>query len=1136
MLWQYLKLLYTENNAMNNLNPCMTAIDLRDYVSGWSDATQIDVIERHLLDCEACEQTILKLESEPDTMVDIVRRQDVKSHVQHDPSEPDEAASVDEAVAYALHRAKETFDVDSSSANQFSVSQEMQSIGPYEIIRKLGQGGMGAVYLARHCHLDKQVAVKLLPIRRFEDDQHVARFQREILAAGKLEHPAIIHATDAGQAHGVHYLVMQFIDGFDLSRIARLSGQLSVADVCAIGKTIASGLSYAHATGVVHRDIKPSNVMLSRSGEVKILDFGLAQMGFWDSFTADLTTVGQLMGTLDYMAPEQAERAAGVDYRADLYSLGATLFRLLCGRPPLAASPDLSPLTKLRMLDTHEPPRLETLRPDVPVDLANLVAELLSRQPADRPASAAHVAERLAPLAGDSRLDELVTRADQALQEIAAPRASEERVVSLPSENKIAVEPEPAFSGRGRYYRNWFLAAAMLPLLIFGGVLLALETQKGQLVIESESASVTVNLLQDGKVYDTLEVVPGTETTRLYAGQYEIVLDAASDRFAVENSQFSIRQGETIVARVKTQGTTETIETPVRKSQTVLPSSTTPIQPGEELRLVSQTEHSIDTTVIVMADSTIKVPLVGVVSTDGETLTSLEKKLTQALSAWIKKPQLEVYRTLRETNFLAGESGAMSASSGPFVAEEKTSAVEPTYAGKSVFDWLSILEKEHDPTMVTTALNALKSLASTQNSNRLQARLMPIVRSQLGKFPSPHLRLIFETLAKTEPNLDERIEFVIGAMADADPALQMELLQRGFYGFDTNPNDMSLVFEKILSGDEPMYRKWDRKAVAEFARRYLERDDLLAEDAEKLMVCLNALELETTFWLRSLVNKNNYGEGRSSQWQPQLVAAVVDCAVDVAIERDGSKEELFEATIILTDYLRKNPGRTTSFPRRAELEEAMRERILAFADNTSDALATVALDMDLVRNGARQTLQTLSHRPNRESVRQNWLRAFLRREPSTCIAFETIALSKEMQISDRLSDAYGRFASSLVPTVADSISAYGNQWFLPSEIDENRGKLPLSEIGESDRSDVLTMAAYSFLLLESAMASINDLGPDLKQKAIRSMFDSTDTNSDGRLSLAELGSSNRVKFNAVSASDAKDGIDFEEFTRLVEPN
>ena len=141
--------------------------------------------------------------------------------------------------------------------------------GPYELLRPLGHGGMASVCLARHRQLGKQVAIKLLPSRPFRNDHYAARFQREIRTAGQLNHPAIVSATDAGELAGTHYLVMEYIEGLDLSRVARLNGPLRIEDACAIMRTVAIGLSHAHAEGIVHRDIKPSNLMLSQSGEVK---------------------------------------------------------------------------------------------------------------------------------------------------------------------------------------------------------------------------------------------------------------------------------------------------------------------------------------------------------------------------------------------------------------------------------------------------------------------------------------------------------------------------------------------------------------------------------------------------------------------------------------------------------------------------------------------------------------------------------------------------------------------------------------------------------------------------------------------------------------------------------------------------
>ncbi len=313
---------------MNTIS-CPPREKLKDYLAGWSEPAFSDAIEAHLAECLSCEQTVVALEADPDTLVEYLRGA-------HESSSP-----VDPEINSALSDARHLIDSELDTGHEQNAEARFvtSEIGAYELLRPLGRGGMGTVFLARHRQLGKQVAIKLLPARALRGDHFAARFLREIRAAGELEHAAIVNATDAGEHEGTYYLVMEYIDGLDLSRIARLVGKLSIADACSILRTIALGLSHAHAVGIVHRDIKPSNMMLSNTGQVKILDFGLAQHNLWDETSAELTTVGQLMGTLDYMAPEQAERADAVDYRADLYSLGATLFRLVCGRAPLAATP-----------------------------------------------------------------------------------------------------------------------------------------------------------------------------------------------------------------------------------------------------------------------------------------------------------------------------------------------------------------------------------------------------------------------------------------------------------------------------------------------------------------------------------------------------------------------------------------------------------------------------------------------------------------------------------------------------------------------------------------------------------------------------------------------------------------------------
>ncbi len=494
---------------------CWPRQSLKDYLSGATDDTRLSAIESHLSECQACEQTLLELERDPDTLLVGVRErwpQPTSSTSQVNSAAPPAGSIINRAVDAAKELA------GTASAPEPPLEKlgqiRSQQIGAYRLLRPLGRGGMGLVMLAEHTSLKKHVAIKILPGLVGDRPELVKRFQREMITAGQLSHPAIVHATDAGAEQGTHYLVMEYIDGLDLSRIARLSGPLSIADACELIRQTALGLSYAHAQGVVHRDIKPSNLMLDGDGRVKILDFGLAQLNLWEEAAVELTTVGQLMGTLDYMAPEQAERAGPVDYRADLYALGATLFRLLTGRAPLAAAPNMTLLEKVRLLGSQTAPLVSTLRDDCPKALVSLIEQLLSRDPARRLASAAHVAEALAPFCSGHDLPGLLSRCRE--------RATAEPTVEeMPAVRLYAPAAPPA-----QPPRRWWLALAWLaPLAVCAGIVILLETQKGQLVIESEVAGVKVNLLQDGKVYQQLQVQPGAQSTRLFADKYAIEID-----------------------------------------------------------------------------------------------------------------------------------------------------------------------------------------------------------------------------------------------------------------------------------------------------------------------------------------------------------------------------------------------------------------------------------------------------------------------------------------------------------------------------------------------------------------------------------------------------------------------------------
>ncbi|MGO8751083.1 MAG: bifunctional serine/threonine-protein kinase/formylglycine-generating enzyme family protein [Thermoguttaceae bacterium] len=255
--------------------------------------------------------------------------------------------------------------------------------GDYRVLDKLGQGGMGLVFKAEHRRMKRVVAVKMMAGTALKSPDAVKRFYREVEAAAKLEHPNIVTAHDAREHEGVHYLVMQFVDGKDLGAIVREKGPLLVSQAVDYVIQAARGLQYAHEQGIVHRDIKPANLLLDKKGAVKILDMGIARItGVVEKDEKDrLTGSGYVMGTCDYMAPEQAVDTHQADGRADIYSLGCTLYRLLAGKPIYKGE------TLVQVLLAHQQfpvPSLRTSRPDAPPQLDAVFQKMVAKKPAER--------------------------------------------------------------------------------------------------------------------------------------------------------------------------------------------------------------------------------------------------------------------------------------------------------------------------------------------------------------------------------------------------------------------------------------------------------------------------------------------------------------------------------------------------------------------------------------------------------------------------------------------------------------------------------------------------------------------------------------------------------------------------------
>jgi serine/threonine protein kinase len=268
-------------------------------------------------------------------------------------------------------------------------------LGGYRILDRLGKGGMGHVFLAEHAVLGRRVAVKALSDALRADPGARKRFVREARAAAALDHPNIVRVFDVDMASDPPYLVMEYVDGLSLQAAVARAGTFSAGEAASVGMQVADGLSQAAAVGLVHRDIKPANLLVDRRGGVKILDLGIVR--FTQDDTHSRTNGGEIiLGTLDYLAPEQAEDCSKVDTRADIYALGATLYFLIAGHPPY---PVADMRRKLEAKQNQDPPPLDRLRPDVPAEFAAIVSRLMARDPAERyqlPAAAAAVLQQWA--------------------------------------------------------------------------------------------------------------------------------------------------------------------------------------------------------------------------------------------------------------------------------------------------------------------------------------------------------------------------------------------------------------------------------------------------------------------------------------------------------------------------------------------------------------------------------------------------------------------------------------------------------------------------------------------------------------------------------------------------------------------
>jgi response regulator RpfG family c-di-GMP phosphodiesterase/serine/threonine protein kinase len=255
-------------------------------------------------------------------------------------------------------------------------------LGNYRVLDRLGAGGMGVVFRAEHMRMRKQVAIKVLPFGPDQDPRLLHRFLREIRAIAQLQHPNIVGAIDAGEASDkngkvLHFFVMEYVPGQDLEEHVRERGPLAPTQACDFAHQVASALAEANKHNLVHRDLKPSNIQVTPEGQAKLLDFGLAR-----SFSTGLTEHGTLLGTLDYMAPEQVQDAHAVDIRADLYALGGVLYWCLTGAPPFPPQNNLMESLVSRL--QQQPPSVRAKCPEAPPELERVIHKLMALNPNDR--------------------------------------------------------------------------------------------------------------------------------------------------------------------------------------------------------------------------------------------------------------------------------------------------------------------------------------------------------------------------------------------------------------------------------------------------------------------------------------------------------------------------------------------------------------------------------------------------------------------------------------------------------------------------------------------------------------------------------------------------------------------------------
>jgi len=359
-----------------------------------------------------------------------------------------------------------------------------RQLGDFRLLRRLGRGAMADVYLAEQLALKRRVAVKVLKVELAEDRTYLKRFEREAQAAASLVHANIVQIYEVGHIDGLHFIAQEYIRGQNLQQWLGRHGPPDVPHALSIMRQVAAALAKAAEQGVVHRDIKPENIMLTRSGEVKVADFGLARVARREGEAVDLTQIGVTMGTPLYMSPEQVE-GRPLDCRSDIYSFGVTCYQMLAGAPPFTGE------TALGVAVQHlkkEPPPLEDLRSDLPAALCRLIHKMLAKAPDDRCQSAREILRELRRIHMEEFHDEwpedLPGWESTGLELPDDPRSQVTRQLA-------GLMKTAAMARSGRRIRRTFLAGTLGTFLL-GAALAWFSTREPPLLAETQTRQSSV--------------------------------------------------------------------------------------------------------------------------------------------------------------------------------------------------------------------------------------------------------------------------------------------------------------------------------------------------------------------------------------------------------------------------------------------------------------------------------------------------------------------------------------------------------------------------------------------------------------------------------------------------------------------